>query len=174
MVDDVALDLFFVNDLYRVFGGRDINTGQQVGTGERVASGVFLIPFAKLAKAGKLLKLGDDAADVAAGAAARTAGRAAVRNADEAVALLGTLRRGRSSNTRIRVVDSVADLDDLFSGLGSRGRPVSTNPSGPTVRLPDGTEITRRPHSSSGGPTLDIVLPNRRRWKVHVDPWPPR
>jgi hypothetical protein len=173
MVDDVAADLFFVNDLYRVFGGRDINTGQQVGTGERVASGIFLIPFAKLAKAGKLLKFGDNAADVAAGAAARTTGRAAVINADEISEVLTALRRGRSRNKRIRVVDTEADLDALFEGFTSQAAPLPTRPF-PTRMLPDGTTVARRPDSSSGGPTLVIREPSDVEWKVHIDPWPPR
>lgn len=174
LVDDVALDLFLVNDLSRVLSGRDLNTGTQVGTDERVASAVFLIPFAKLAKAAKLLKLGDDAVQTGATAAARASGRAAVQNAEEVRTALSALRRGRSSDQRIRVVDSVAELDALLDDLTHHAAAIDTGRPWPTRQLPDGTRIARRPGSASGGPTLDITLPDRRRWKVHVDPWPPQ
>jgi hypothetical protein len=174
IVDDVALDLFFVNDLYRAFGGRDINTGQPVGTGERVASGVFLIPFAKLAKAAKLLKLGDDAVETGATAAARASGRAAVQNAEEVRTALSALRRGRSSDPNIRVVDSVTELDALLDELTHHATAVDTGLQWPMRQLSDGTRIARRPGSASGGPTLDVTLPDHTRWKVHVDPWPPQ
>lgn len=120
-VDDVALDVFWVNDISRVVTGHDINTGTQVDTGGRVASAVFLIPFAKLAKGAKLLKLGDDAVDVAGTAAARSSGRAAVTQVAEVRDVLTTLRRGQSRNRRIRVVDTEAPTPvDLRSRSGNR------------------------------------------------------
>jgi hypothetical protein len=173
-VDDVALDLFWVNDLSRVLTGRDVNTGTPVGTSERLMSVVFLIPFAKLAKAAKLLKLGDDAVQTGATAAARASGRAAVQNAEEARTALSALRRGRSSDRNIRVVDSVAELDALLDDLTHHAAAVDTGLPWPMRQLPDGTRIARRPGSASGGPTLDVTLPDHTRWKVHVDPWPPQ
>src|SRR5688500_9289016 len=38
MVDDVALDVFWVNDVSRILTGRDLNTGTRVGVGGRAAS----------------------------------------------------------------------------------------------------------------------------------------
>lgn len=173
LVDDVLLDVFWVNDVSRVLTGRDLNTGAEVDAGDRVASGIFLIPFAKLAKGVKLLKFGDEAVEAGGRATTRAAGRAAVTDAAEARVRLSTLERGTSRNPRIRVVDSVSNLDGLFDDLAEHAAPVAGRPW-PTRTLPDGTTVARRPHSRSGGPTLDITLPDGSEWKVHVSPWPPR
>jgi hypothetical protein len=65
LVDDVAFELLFVNDVSRLVFGRDINTGTPVGPGGRAVSALGLIPFGKLAKFGKLASLGTDAAGAA-------------------------------------------------------------------------------------------------------------
>ena len=62
LVDDVAFELLFVNDVSRLVFGRDINTGTAVGPGGRAVSALGLIPFGKLAKLGKLASLGADTA----------------------------------------------------------------------------------------------------------------
>lgn len=77
------------------------------------------------------------------------------------------LQAGRSSG--VRVVDSADELDDLFRQLSVDGTPVSgkTYP-GKMVELPDGTTVGVRTTSVSGGPTIDIKLPDGTRMKVHV------
>lgn len=172
-VDDVLLDVLWVNDLSRVFTGRDINTGTRVGIGGRVVSGVFLIPFTKLAKGTKLLKLGDDVVKKGTQAAGRSAS-SAVKNADEVRATLLALEQGKSRTGKVRVVERVSDIDALFDGLTEHAADFSRGRPWPTRRLDDGTTVARRPHSASGGPTLDITTPDRVEWKVHVSPWPPK
>jgi hypothetical protein len=118
MVDDVALDLFFVNDLSRALRGRDLNTGAQVGTGERVASGIFLIPFAKLAKATKLLKFGDDVADAASAAgAARRAARPTGLLAARESAIESWLRS--SSRRPLTLTGPAGEITGRFAARGS-------------------------------------------------------
>jgi RHS repeat-associated protein len=77
------------------------------------------------------------------------------------------LRAGRSSG--VKVVDSVDDLDVLFGRLSSGGNVVEgTTYPGRLVELPDGTTIGLWTGSKSGGPTIDIKLPDGTLQKVHV------
>ena len=62
LIDDIAFELLFVNDVSRLVFGRDINTGTAVGPGGRAASALGLIPFGKIAKLGKVVSVGADAA----------------------------------------------------------------------------------------------------------------
>lgn len=172
VVDDALLDVFWVNDLSRVFTGRDINTGTRVGIGGRFASAVFLIPFTKLAKGTKVLKLGDDAAETAVQAATRPAGRTVAGGADVRAALR-RLPEGTSKSGKVRVVGSEAQLHGLFDELTVAGEAVDTSRGWPLRRLPDGTTIQLRPISESGGPTIDVQM-GKTKLKVHIHPWPPR
>lgn len=174
LVDDVLLDVLWVNDLSRVLTGRDINTGTEVGIGGRIASGVFLIPFTKLAKGAKLLKLGDEAAETGAQAAGRAA-TTAIRSSGDVRTVLNLLAKGDSVG--VRTVSSVDDLDEVFARLSRDGQSVPIGHGGPSVLLPDGTRISRRPTSGkrkAGGPTIDVRTPDHKTLKVHIHPWPPQ
>jgi hypothetical protein len=69
----------------------------------------------------------------------------------------------------IKLVPDARAIDDLFDSLSRRGTTVApgTYP-GVVKELPDGTIIRRRDTSKSGGPTLDITLPDKTRVKVHI------
>ena len=82
---------------------------------------------------------------------------------------LSGLRSG--SGSRIKLVDSTDELEVLFSRLSGGGSPVAgTSYPGQLVALPDETTVGLRNYSASGGPTIDITLPNGTRYKVHVQP----
>jgi RHS repeat-associated protein len=87
-------------------------------------------------------------------------------------ALLAELEAGNSS--RVSVVQSSEELESLFSKLSQGGTPVESSYPGELVELPDGTTVGLRGTSSSGGPTIDIKLPDGTIQKVHVSPWPPK
>jgi len=82
---------------------------------------------------------------------------------------LSGLRSGQSS--RVKVVKSAEELKDLFGRLSAGGEPIqgTTYPGGQFVKLPDGTSIGLRESSKSGGPAIDIRLPNSTRYKVHIE-----
>jgi hypothetical protein len=70
----------------------------------------------------------------------------------------------------VKVVDSVDELDDVFRRLTVDGAPVSgASYPGRMMTLPDGTTIGIRPTSTSGGPAIDIKLPDGTRRQVHID-----
>jgi hypothetical protein len=57
----------------------------------------------------------------------------------------------------------------LFGRLSSSGKAVEgTKYPGRLVELPDGTTVGLRAGSKSGGPTIDIKLPDGTLQKVHV------
>ena len=91
----------------------------------------------------------------------------AARGANGVGDVLKGLPAGRSPG--VKLVDSADELNGLFGRLSSCGRAVegSTYP-GRLVRLPDGTTVGLRPGSASGGPTIDIKLPDGTLQKVHV------
>jgi RHS repeat-associated protein len=67
----------------------------------------------------------------------------------------------------IKEVPNAEALDDLFDSLGGK----TVNPGrypGIVKELPDGTIIRRRSSSKSGGPTLDITMPDGKIIKVHT------
>lgn len=105
------------------------------------------------------------------GAATGGAGSAAKAGASGVTKTLSGLAAGRS--TGVRVVGSADELDGLFARLARGGSQVESNYPGKLVRLPDGTTVGLRGASRSGGPTIDVRLPNGQTIKVHVDPWPP-
>lgn len=82
---------------------------------------------------------------------------------------LSVLRSGGSSD--VKVVGSADELQGLFGRISHGGSPVvgSTYP-GQLVRLPDGTTVGMRAVSRSGGPTIDIKLPDGMLQKIHVSP----
>lgn len=145
---------------------RDINTGTQVGVGGRVASGIFLIPFTKIAKGTKVLKLGDEAVETGAQAAGRAA-TTAIRSSDDVETVLESLPKGTSRD--VWTVKSVEELDELFALLTREGTSVPIGHGGPSLLLADGTRISRRVKSKSGGATIDIRIEGRGGdLKVHV------
>ena len=80
---------------------------------------------------------------------------------------LSALPAGRSSG--VKVVESADELEALFGRLSAGGKSVEgTTYPGQLVELPDGTTVGLRAGSKSGGPTIDIVLPNGTPRKVHV------
>lgn len=86
---------------------------------------------------------------------------------DEVRDALRQLRRGR--NAPHRELDTPDQIRDFWDWLtrGAKDLP----PRGDTTRktLDDGTEIDRRPDSSSGGPTIEVVTPGSgKNPKVHL------
>jgi hypothetical protein len=82
-------------------------------------------------------------------------------------ASLSNLATGRSQG--VNVVNSIDELNELFGRLIADGRPVEgTTYSGKLVELSDGTTVGLRTVSKSGGPTIDIKLPDGTLRKVHV------
>lgn len=69
----------------------------------------------------------------------------------------------------IKEVPNVQVLDDLWDLLScGAGQLDSGTYPGVVKQLPDGTIIRRRLESRSGGPTLDITLPDGTYIKVHI------
>ncbi len=99
-----------------------------------------------------------------AAAGAPRAGARGTRVVDDAIS---GLRAGRSPG--VRVVESADDLEGLFGRLSRGGTSVEgTKFPGQLVKLPDGTTVGLRAGSKSGGPTIDIKLPDGTLRKVHV------
>ncbi|MDD7919964.1 putative T7SS-secreted protein [Actinomycetospora callitridis] len=72
-------------------------------------------------------------------------------------------------NPGVRQLPDEQAVRDLYDELSENGTPLRWDGyDGPSVRLPDGTEIGLRDRSGSGGTTLDARLPNGERWKVHI------
>lgn len=70
---------------------------------------------------------------------------------------------------RVREVETEDEVRQLYDELAEDGEPiVRPTYDGTWVRTPDGAEIGVRNSSGSGGATLDAVLPNGERWKVHL------
>jgi hypothetical protein len=93
-------------------------------------------------------------------------------DANTAAAALAQLPKGKSRG--VKTVSSEAALDELFDKLSKGGTDVTPpDYNGTSVVLADGTRVGIRYSSSSGGPTMDIVLANGKNWKVHVSPWQP-
>ena len=92
-------------------------------------------------------------------------------DADNVRDILRGLSPGR--NKGVWTVESTDELDDVFEGMTAGGRRVvGSSYPGRVVEIADGTRISIRPGSKSGGPTVDIDYPNGGKAKVHVDPWP--
>jgi hypothetical protein len=70
----------------------------------------------------------------------------------------------------IKRVPNRKALDDLYDQVSKGGKTVNpgTYP-GVVKELPNGTIVRRRPNSGSGGPTIDITLPDGTNIKVHIE-----
>jgi len=113
------------------------------------------------------IAVGGSAAVGGIGKAIRGLGRAA-QTADKIQIELSGLPQGVSRNTKL--VRSDSDLETRYQKLAKGGSDVTpaTYP-GTRTQLPDGTRIGLRETSSSGGRAIDIVYPNSRRARVHID-----
>lgn len=89
-------------------------------------------------------------------------------SAAEVQQMVGSLGRGRSPG--VYIVPNAARLKRMFDRLASGGAPVSNSYPGQLVRLPDGTIVGMRSTSRSGGPTVDVWLPDGEYIKIHVQP----
>jgi RHS repeat-associated protein len=91
----------------------------------------------------------------------------ALKGADRVASVLNGLRVGRHAD--VKLVSSVDELNALFRELTSGGKAVQggTYP-GRLVKLPDGTTVGLRSQSKSGGPTVDIKLPDGSVRKIHI------
>jgi hypothetical protein len=84
---------------------------------------------------------------------------------------ISSLAPGTGRN--VFTVSSTSDLDELFAQISQGGSPVDSTYPGEVVKLPDGTRVGLRPSSTSGGPTIDVNIPEGATLKVDVTPWPP-
>jgi RHS repeat-associated protein len=78
---------------------------------------------------------------------------------------LAGLQPGNSPD--VYEVDSPEELQRIYDGLSSGGKPVSSSYPGEEVELPDGTRVGIRETSKSGGPTVDINQ-GGTQYKIHV------
>jgi hypothetical protein len=162
LVDDVFLDVFLVNDLSRLLVGRDINTGTPVGPGGRALSAVGLIPFGKVAKLGKLVRVADDASHAARITATPLRDEVAVAVAGvppvkQEVIAETFQRRGGFTSDHVLNDDEALDVGVEFLGGGYRelGRPGSG-----VFRSQDGLRQFRIDETSLAG--------THRPWQPHV------
>jgi hypothetical protein len=89
------------------------------------------------------------------------------RTLDDVQDSLRQLRRGK--NPPVRELDTPEEIRDFWDWLAENARDLP--PRGDTTRkaLEDGTEINLRPHSTSGGTTIEIILPKPgKNPKVHL------
>ncbi len=111
--------------------------------------------------------------DFAAEAIAATGGLAAgvgggAADAGSVESAITALDGGRSAG--VYTVSSPDELESLYGELSAGGSPVEGSYPGESVELPDGTRVGIRPTSGSGGPTIDVRLPDGTNLKVHVSP----
>jgi hypothetical protein len=95
------------------------------------------------------------------------------RTVDEVKDALRQLRPGR--NRPIRELDTPEEIQDFYDWLtgNSAGHAPSSAPF-PRERLDDGTIISLRPDSESGGETIGVTLPDGKEGpKVHLPLTPP-
>jgi hypothetical protein len=100
-----------------------------------------------------------------------TGGRAATSSGrTEIETLLQSLPKGKHRG--IRTVADQAELEIIWRDIRNGGRTVA-HPSypGSLIELPDGTLVGGRPHSTSGGPTIDIKFPDGTIRTIHVRKW---
>jgi hypothetical protein len=106
---------------------------------------------------------GVDEADLALASGVSSAVAADASSVEKLVTLLVA---GRSAG--VYMIPSAADLQALFDELSVGGTKIQNAYPGQMVKLPDGTTVGIRSTSKSGGPTIDIKLPDDRQLKVHV------
>jgi RHS repeat-associated protein len=75
-------------------------------------------------------------------------------------------RPGRSPG--VRVIDTVEEMEQIFQRLITGGKPIDSTYPGDLVQHPDGSTVGRRPTSRTGGPAIDITLPDGTEIKVHL------
>ncbi len=140
--------------------------GAVVGT--EIVGGGPEDPAADAAAAGEVAAIegGGDAA--AAAASAGDVAEAAAADAGSAESSITDLPPGRSPG--VYTVSNPEDLQALYDDLSVGGKPVENSYPGQMVELPDGTTVGLRAASKSGGPTLDVKLPDGTQLKVHVTP----
>ncbi|MCA1229402.1 putative T7SS-secreted protein [Saccharopolyspora sp. 6M] len=78
----------------------------------------------------------------------------------------------RNKKMPIRLVDSVDDLDKVWSDLSRGGRPIERPGYDKIVQMPDGSTIGYRLKPSQGptGNTLDIRDASNNPLKIHIEP----
>jgi hypothetical protein len=88
------------------------------------------------------------------------------RTLDEVRDALRQLRKGK--NPPVRELDTPDEIKNFWDWLARNARDLP--PRGDATRkvLDDGTEISLRPDSSSGGPTIEVVNPGGKNPKVHL------
>lgn len=94
-----------------------------------------------------------------------------VHDAEDVHKIVDPLPPGRQPH--VKVVPTPEALKGLFGTLttNSTTAPPSSYP-GDTRLLDDGTRISYRPDSKSGGATIDIVYPDKSTTKIHVEELP--
>ncbi len=83
--------------------------------------------------------------------------------------VLDGLKPGR--NKGVKEVADDAELQKVWDELKEGGELIPGRGGDKYdgwYRLPDGTEVGLRTASKSGGRTIDIILPDGKRWKVHT------
>ena len=95
-------------------------------------------------------------------------GGAAAADASSVGNAITSLGAGRSAG--VYTVSSPEGLQSLYDELSAGGTPLSNTYPGEMVELPDGTTVGLRQTSASGGPTIDVKLPDGTQLKVHVSP----
>ena len=81
---------------------------------------------------------------------------------------LDDLGMGRSGAGNVRVVDSVGDLQRTWSDISRGGHSYIGRIGAEQVHLPDGTIVSYRYNSKSGGPAIDVRFPDGTKAKIHV------
>ncbi|RJQ44179.1 MAG: RHS repeat-associated core domain-containing protein [Gaiellales bacterium] len=79
---------------------------------------------------------------------------------------LSVLRSG--SGSRVKLVDTNFELEELFMRYKQGGTPVRNTTHPELYKLPDGTTVGYRSSSTSGGPAIDITLPDGTYYRIHV------
>jgi hypothetical protein len=97
--------------------------------------------------------------------AAAIPGTSALRGVDD---VLSGLSKGKQSF--VRTVPDEASLTRTFGELTERGTPTTwKNFSGTVIERGDGVQVGLRSYSKSGGPTIDIRMPDGQFYRIHVD-----
>lgn len=94
-----------------------------------------------------------------------------VRDAEDVHKVVDPLPSGRQPH--VKLVPTPETLRGLFETLTTNSTPAPPNSyPGESRLLEDGTRISYRPDSRSGGATIDIVYPDKSMAKIHVDELP--
>lgn len=81
---------------------------------------------------------------------------------------LDDLAMGRSRAGNVRIVDSVGELQSTWSDISRGGHSYVGRIGAKQVHLPDGTIVSYRYGSRSGGPAIDIRFPDGTTGRIHV------